>query len=614
MSNAVIEKFIDEWRDTGGSELANTQSFINGLCSILNVQSPRGSRVNDAQNDYVFERRAFQDNGDGTTSFGRIDCYKRDSFVLEAKQGSESDRSAAARNELDLDLFGQTAAIRVKRGTAMRGTSGWIKAMTQANGQAERYAKALPPDHGWPPFQLVCDVGYCIEVYADFTRSGKAYTQFPNRSRYRIMLNDLRDETVLARLAAIWARPLSLDPAKESLKVTREIGELLATLARRLEARHDATTTSAFLMRLLFTMFAEDTGLIPKNSFKDLLKRQRGKPEVLHDQLSELWSKMDSSGFVGALGTAGDRVRKFNGYLFKDHAALPLEAEELEVLIKAAEAKWTLVEPAIFGTLLEGALNPKERAKLGAHFTPPASVERLVVPTIMEPLRDEWSGVKTAVVELLDQDRRNDAVKVVQAFHRKLAKTLVLDPACGTGNFLYVAMAKMKELEAEVIELAVAFGEYQDLTALLAAAASFVSVLTIAGLLKLNARSAPVPDLKVAGTAEQIQRGLAIANSFCGACHSKTGPLTGGMDIGKDFPFPVGSFVSSNLTLAGRVNHYSDGEIFRAIRNGVDADGHWLTVMSYTNAGKLSDDDIQALIAYIRSQPAAGQETVRRTS
>jgi cytochrome c553 len=149
-----------------------------------------------------------------------------------------------------------------------------------------------------------------------------------------------------------------------------------------------------------------------------------------------------------------------------------------------------------------------------------------------------------------------------------------------------------------------------SLTALLAAAVSFVSVLTIAGLFKLPARSAPVPDLKVAGTAEQIQRGQAIANSFCGACHSKTGPLTGGVDIGKDFPIPVGSFVSSNLTPAGQVNHYSDGEIFRAIRNGIDADGRWLTVMSYTNAGKLSDDDIQALIAYIRSQPAAGQETV----
>jgi mono/diheme cytochrome c family protein len=147
--------------------------------------------------------------------------------------------------------------------------------------------------------------------------------------------------------------------------------------------------------------------------------------------------------------------------------------------------------------------------------------------------------------------------------------------------------------------------------ALLATAVSLVSVLTLAGLFKLHTRSAPVPDLKVAGTPEQIQRGQAIANSFCDACHSKTGPLTGGVDLSKDLPIPVGSFVSSNLTPAGRLNRWSDGEIFRAIRNGVDADGRWLIVMSYTNAGKLSDDDTQAVIAYIRSQPAAGRQTAK---
>lgn len=457
----MIDQFIEEWRQTGGSELANTQSFISGLCAVIGVTNPHGSRTDDTQNDYVFERRVFQDNGDGTTSFGRIDCYRRDCFVLEAKQGSDTDRAAAERKELDLDFFGQTAAARVKRGTAQRGTPRWIKVMTQAKGQAERYAKALPTDHGWPPFLLICDVGYCIEVYADFTRTGKAYTQFPDRSRFRIMMEDLRSEDVRQRLAAIWTDPLSLDPSKEALRVTREIGDLLATLARRLESRHSATATSAFLMRLLFTMFAEDTGLIPRDSFKELLRRQRDRPELLHQQLSELWAKMDSSGFVGALGKAGEQVRRFNGYLFKEHEALPLNAEELEVLIKAAEARWTMVEPAIFGTLLERALNPNERAKLGAHFTPPSFVERLVVPTIMEPLRAEWSGVKAAVVDLLDKERRAEAAKVVQAFHRKLAKTLVLDPACGTGNFLYVAMAKMKELEAEVIELATGLGRYQ---------------------------------------------------------------------------------------------------------------------------------------------------------
>jgi len=147
--DADVERFVAQWRDTGGSELANTQSFINGLCRLIGVQPPDGSRTDDAQNDYVFERRVFQDNGDGTPpSFGRIDCYKRGAFILEAKQGSEADRAAAERGEDDLDLFGQTASARLKRGTARRGTPGWAKAMVQAKGQAERYAKALPADYG----------------------------------------------------------------------------------------------------------------------------------------------------------------------------------------------------------------------------------------------------------------------------------------------------------------------------------------------------------------------------------------------------------------------------------------------------------------------------------
>ncbi|MDB5408433.1 MAG: hypothetical protein JWL84_3345 [Rhodospirillales bacterium] len=148
------------------------------------------------------------------------------------------------------------------------------------------------------------------------------------------------------------------------------------------------------------------------------------------------------------------------------------------------------------------------------------------------------------------------------------------------------------------------------LAAVLAASLSLVAALAIAGLIKMHIRSAPVPELKIADTPEQIQRGRAIVDGFCSACHSPTAPLTGGLDVGEDFPIPIGSFVSSNLTPAGQLSHWSDGEIFRAIRNGIDADGRWLTIMSYTNAGRLSDADTEALIAYLRSQPAAGRETV----
>lgn len=486
----AVDQFIGHWRDTGGSELANTQSFIGELCALIGVEAPRGSRTDDAHNDYVYERRVFQDNGDGTNSFGRIDAYKRGCFILEARQGSDADRAAAARGEDDFDLFGQTAALRVKRGTARRGTPGWAKAMVQAKGQAERYAKALPVARGWPPFLLVADIGYCIEVFADFTGTGKAYAQFPDRSRYRIMLEDLRDEQVRERLRALWTDPETLDPSAEAARVTRRVAHLLATLSRRIEKRgHSADAVSAFLMRLLFTMFAEDTGvLLPANSFTDLLRGQLDHPEHLHHQLTALWGAMDRGDFSPALGTP---VKRFNGYLFKDTAAIPLDREELEVLIQAAEHRWTDVEPAIFGTLLERALNPRERAKLGAHYTPRAYVERLVGPTIIEPLRADWTGVRVAASELIDQGRADEARRAVEAFHAQLAKTRVLDPACGTGNFLYVAMARMKELEGEVVDLLVELGDTQyvaDLTGHTITPENFLGI-------EINPRAAAIAQL-----------------------------------------------------------------------------------------------------------------------
>jgi cytochrome c553 len=145
--------------------------------------------------------------------------------------------------------------------------------------------------------------------------------------------------------------------------------------------------------------------------------------------------------------------------------------------------------------------------------------------------------------------------------------------------------------------------------AILSISAVSASVMAIAGIIKASSRNAPIPEVRVAGNPEQIARGAVIADSFCGACHTQSSPLTGGMDIGKHLAAPVGSFVSSNLTPAGLLSHWTDGEIFRAIRNGVDAQGNWLTIMTYTNVNHLSDADIVALIAYLRSRPASGAPT-----
>lgn len=452
-----ISAFIADWAVTGGSELANTQSFVNGLCALIGVDPPRGSQTDDANNDYVFERRVFQDNGDGTISFGRLDAYKRGCFVLEAKQGSDADREAASRGERD--FFGKPAAERVKQGTAKRGTPGWASAMFKAKGQAERYAKALPVDHGWPPFLIVTDVGHCIDVYADFSGTGKQYTQFPDAARFRIMLDDLRDDKVRDRLATIWTDPLSLDPSKEAARVTRLIAGNLADLSKRLEKREqNATRVADFLMRCLFTMFAEDVRLIPEGSFTALLKRMKDMPKNFPAAVAHLWKTMDGGGWSGELNS---HVLKFNGYLFKDQTVIALDAEEIGLLIEAAEHKWNHVEPAIFGTLLERALDGKERAKLGAHYTPRAYVERLVMPTVIDPLRTDWAGVQAAAASLIDAGKADEARGLVELFHGRLAQTRVLDPACGTGNFLYVAMARMKELEGEVVGLLTEFGDDQ---------------------------------------------------------------------------------------------------------------------------------------------------------
>ncbi|MFO0205922.1 MAG: type IIL restriction-modification enzyme MmeI, partial [Betaproteobacteria bacterium] len=198
------------------------------------------------------------------------------------------------------------------------------------------------------------------------------YTPFPDPRSHRIRLADLVKPEVQDTLRAIWTDPLSLDPTRRSARVTREIAGQLAQVAKALEATgHAPQRVAAFLSRCLFTMFAEDVGLLPKRSFADLLERYVTKPDVLARQLGILWQNMDRGEFSPLLETT---LLHFNGKLFKQPEALPLERAQVELLLQAARADWKQVEPAIFGTLLERALDPDERHALGAHYTPRAYV------------------------------------------------------------------------------------------------------------------------------------------------------------------------------------------------------------------------------------------------
>jgi len=450
--DGMLETLIAEASASGGSERANYQLFIERLCAALDLPRPEMARPENDLNDYVFERRIDFKHADGSRTAGFIDCYKRGCFILEAKQ------SVKRRNRQDPDqaeLLSEDAR-QVKPGHANRGTRAWDQVMLSARKQAEDYARALPVEHGYPPFLLIFDVGHVIEIYADFSGQGKNYAHFPDRRTFRISLEDLRDEDIRARLRAIWSDPHALDPAKRSAEVTRDIAERLARIAKRLEGQHDPRDVAEFLMRCLFTMFAEDVELIPKHSFERLLEDLKDRPEAFVPALESLWAVMDRGGFEPRMMTT---LKRFNGSLFKTRRALPLDADGVHELRVAAHRDWRDVEPAIFGTLLERALDPRERSKLGAHYTPRAYVERLVVPTIIEPLRAEWDTVQARIRELHEAQKDGDAVALVKRFHHRLCTIRVLDPACGTGNFLYVSLELLKRLEGEVLEALDALGE-----------------------------------------------------------------------------------------------------------------------------------------------------------
>lgn len=468
--NADAKAFIQRWQGVTASELSTAQSFVRELCELLDVQVPHPT----PEQDYMFERPVTFSHGDGSSSPGRIDCYRRGHFVLESK--------------------------KLKLGTQ---TKGFDDALLRARTQAESYARALPSEEGRPPFLLVVDVGNVIEMYSEFTRSGATYTPFPDPRSHRIALINLLDADVRERLKTIWTDPDSLNPARASARVTREVAGQLAELARSLEqSGHRADHVAAFLTRCLFSMFAEDVELLPKGSFLSLLQNHREQPVTLQQMLRVLWADMDRGGFSATLAI---QVLQFNGKLFKnsisDGYSLLLNKEQITRLVRAAQANWREVEPAIFGTLLERALDPKERHALGAHYTPRAYVERLVLPTVVEPLRADWADTQAAALVLAREaaelsgkpaeSKIEEARAEVRKFHHQLCTTRVLDPACGSGNFLYVTLEHLKRLEGEVINQLEALGETQSLLGLEGETVTPQQLLGI----ELNERAAALAEL-----------------------------------------------------------------------------------------------------------------------
>lgn len=406
-TRSKLQALASRWAEVTAGERANYQLYLGELAEALGVPRPQ-----PAGSGYQFELPIRMVNPDGSTTTRFADLVKDGAFLLEAKD-AESGKST--------DLL-----------------------LRRAFGQATQYAAFVP--NGAPPYLLVLDVGTTLLVW---DRWSGTYGGF--QSAHRIDLRTLADSADdIALLQDIWTRPLERDPRARANFVTREIADKLAHLATELEAQGlDNERVARFLMRCVFTMFAEDVDLVPDHPFQAAIELGFQDPDDFSSAVRDLWAAMDEGKRFGLR-----RLLRFNGHFFKDQEVLPVSRKNLVVLHEAAKADWANVEPTIFGTLLVRALDPIERHTLGAEYTPREFVQRLVRPTIEDPVRESWALVQAEVLQLREQGRAIDlkrATERLRAFHAYLRGLRVLDPACGSGNFLYVALATLKSIELEVL-------------------------------------------------------------------------------------------------------------------------------------------------------------------
>ena len=392
--------FIAKWRASELKERSASQEHFIDLCRLLGEPTP--AEADPAGERYCFERGARKDTGGD----GWADVWKRGCFAWEYK-GRRADLDAAFN-------------------------------------QLRQYALALEN----PPLLIVSDMAR-FRVRTNWTNSVSVTHEFT--------LDDLADGATRDKLKWAMSDPARLRPGETRQAVTERAAATFAELAQGLRGRgHDPQTVAHFVNRLVFCMFAEDVGLLPGSMFTRMLERTRGDPEKFADYASRLFGAMATGGDVGF-----EPVAWFNGGLFDDDAALPLDREGIETALKAAALDWSEIDPSILGTLFERGLDPDKRSQLGAHYTDRDKIMRIVDPVIVRPLLAEWETAKAGIagtVERADAARspaaqtrlRRQADQALRTFLERLRRFTVLDPACGSGNFLYLALHALKDIEHRV--------------------------------------------------------------------------------------------------------------------------------------------------------------------
>ena len=465
----TLPAFIARWQAANGPERGNMQLFLQELIQVLGLPAPEPT---GATSEYCFEKQVPNYTPEGRFTKNYMDLYKAECFILEAKRtpdklrakslaGSGAGGGGGKDKRPTVHAPGLPGLVEEPQVPGYRANATYDARLETAFMQAIGYAKTLAL-HGTPPppFLIVCDIGHSFHIWNRYDpKAGGGYGGFG--ARRIVMLDELVESDNLKLFRDIWMNPKAQDTSRLRASVTRGIATELGGLAK--ELLHTSTRgkeeVAHFLMRCVFTCFAEDIGLLPGKPFSEGLRELEKDPDQAGTFLHDWWKVMDEGGKWG-----WKQVLRFNGGLFKDARVPPLSQQQLALLRMAAEKDWQDVEPAIFGTLLESALEDDERHRLGAHYTPRAYIQRLVDATFGHDLRHQWNEVEADLAALLEHGNTAEAVEAakarLRAFHQHLATLQFLDPACGSGNFLYVAFDTLKRLEGEVLQRLEDLGEW----------------------------------------------------------------------------------------------------------------------------------------------------------
>lgn len=423
--------FKTKWAKFTGKESAAYQEHFNDLCNMLGVKTPveadpTGSKFfcfqkHVAKDAELFDFDASGDASPSSRENGFADVWKADCFGMEYKGPGEN--------------------------------------LEKAYKQLLRYREALLN----PPLLIVCDfVRYVVRT--NFNGAVQETHEFTN--------DTIDSPEALRVLRAAFTNPEELRPRETTADVTERLARQIADIALSLQKREAVELENAktrrqhyvgqkknlriarFLNRLVFCFFAEDTELLPKGIFADVCALGKEDPQHFAESLEDLFKCMAKGGRFGT-----HKIRHFNGHLFEDATVFELTPDEIAQLADAAAANWQNIRPAIMGTLFERALDEGQRSQLGAHYTSEEDITTLVEPVLMAPLRREWTALRRDLAKAIVKNKGSTADRDrLAAFQAKIASVVVLDPACGSGNFLYVALQLLLGLEKDVIAIAAQLG------------------------------------------------------------------------------------------------------------------------------------------------------------